>query len=77
MPVTKHVSQPRVLGWPVRRSSAAAQFMVANAPNRVRGLAVLDGVYAGEWAMEAIASIQEWKKRSVTGWLTEPARPRR
>ena len=40
--------------------SAAAQLMVANAPTRVRGLAVLDGVYAGEWAMEAIASIQEW-----------------
>jgi 2-hydroxymuconate-semialdehyde hydrolase len=40
--------------------SAAAQLMVANAPNRVRALAVLDGVYAGEWAMEAIASIQEW-----------------
>jgi 2-hydroxymuconate-semialdehyde hydrolase len=40
--------------------SAAAQLMVANAPNRVRGLAVLDGVYAGEWAMEAITSIREW-----------------
>jgi len=40
--------------------SAAAQLMVASAPQRVRGLAVLDGVYAGEWAMEAIASIQAW-----------------
>jgi 2-hydroxymuconate-semialdehyde hydrolase len=40
--------------------SAAAQLMVASAPNRVRGLAVRDGVYAGEWAMEAIASIREW-----------------
>jgi pimeloyl-ACP methyl ester carboxylesterase len=40
--------------------SAAAQLMVANAPERVRGLAVLDGVYAGEWAMDAIASIREW-----------------
>ena len=40
--------------------SAAAQLMVANAPHRVRGLAVLDGVYAGEWAMEAIVSIREW-----------------
>jgi 2-hydroxymuconate-semialdehyde hydrolase len=40
--------------------SAAAQLMVANAPNRIRGLVVLDGVYAGEWAMEAIVSIQEW-----------------
>jgi pimeloyl-ACP methyl ester carboxylesterase len=40
--------------------SAAAQLMVASAPQRVRGLAVLDGVYAGEWAMEAIAGIQAW-----------------
>jgi pimeloyl-ACP methyl ester carboxylesterase len=40
--------------------SAAAQIMVATAPRRIRGLAVLDGVYAGEWAMEAIASIQAW-----------------
>src|ERR1700722_11281482 len=40
--------------------SAAAQLMVANAPDRVRGLGVLDGVYAGEWAMDAIASIRDW-----------------
>jgi len=40
--------------------SAAAQLMVASAPQRVCALAVLDGVYAGEWAMEAIASIQAW-----------------
>ena len=40
--------------------SAAAQLMVAGAPQRIRGLAVLDGVYAGEWAMHAIASIQAW-----------------
>ena len=40
--------------------SAAAQLMVVNAPNRVRGLAILDGVYAAEWAMGAIASIQDW-----------------
>jgi pimeloyl-ACP methyl ester carboxylesterase len=40
--------------------SAAAQLMVVNAPRRVRGLAVLDGVYATEWAMAAIASIQVW-----------------
>src|SRR3981081_428101 len=40
--------------------SAAAQIMVAPAPHRIRGLAVLDGVYAGEWAMDAIASIQAW-----------------
>ena len=40
--------------------SAAAQLMVASAPHRVRALAVLDGVYAGEWAMAAVASIQAW-----------------
>jgi pimeloyl-ACP methyl ester carboxylesterase len=40
--------------------SAAAQLMVVDAPGRIRGLAVLDGVYAAEWAMDAIASIQAW-----------------
>jgi 2-hydroxymuconate-semialdehyde hydrolase len=40
--------------------SAAAQLMVTRAPQRIRGLAVLDGVYAAEWAMDAIASIQAW-----------------
>jgi pimeloyl-ACP methyl ester carboxylesterase len=40
--------------------SAAAQLMLASAPQRIRGLAVLDGVYAREWAMEAVASIQAW-----------------
>jgi len=40
--------------------SAAAQLMVVNAPDRVRGLAILDGVYAAEWAMGAIANIQAW-----------------
>ena len=40
--------------------SAAAQLMVAAAPQRARGLAVLDGVYGAEWAMDAIASIRDW-----------------
>jgi len=40
--------------------SAAAQLMVAKAPGRFRGLAVLDGVYAAEWAMDAITSIRDW-----------------
>jgi pimeloyl-ACP methyl ester carboxylesterase len=40
--------------------SAAAQIIVATAPQRVRGLVVLDGVYESNWAMEAIASIQTW-----------------
>jgi pimeloyl-ACP methyl ester carboxylesterase len=40
--------------------SAAAQIMLATAPQRLRSVAVLDGVYANEWAMDAIASIQAW-----------------
>lgn len=40
--------------------SAAAQLMVAGAPQHIRALAVLDGVYGAEWAMDAIASIQAW-----------------
>jgi len=40
--------------------SAAAQIMLATAPQRVRSVVVLDGVYASEWAMDAIASIQAW-----------------
>ena len=37
--------------------SAAAQLMVINEPRRISGLAVLDGVYAGEWAMGAITDV--------------------
>ena len=40
--------------------SAAAQILLVNDPQRVRGLAILDGVYAGDWAMDAVASIQAW-----------------
>lgn len=40
--------------------SAAAQLLVANAPDRVRALVVLDGVYRREWAMAAIDSIRSW-----------------
>jgi pimeloyl-ACP methyl ester carboxylesterase len=40
--------------------SAAAQLMVASSPDRVRGLVVLDGVYAAEWAMDAVESIRAW-----------------
>jgi pimeloyl-ACP methyl ester carboxylesterase len=40
--------------------SAAAQLMVVDMPERVRGLVVLDGVCESEWAMDAIASIQAW-----------------
>ena len=40
--------------------SAAAQLMTVAAPARVAGLAILDGVYRTEWAMDAIESIRSW-----------------
>lgn len=40
--------------------SAAAQILAARAPRRVRRLVVIDGVYQGEWAMQAIESIRAW-----------------
>ena len=40
--------------------SAAAQLMVADRPESIRGLVVLDGVCGTEWAMDAIESIQAW-----------------
>jgi pimeloyl-ACP methyl ester carboxylesterase len=40
--------------------SAAAQLMVTSSPERVRGLVVLNGVYGGEWAMDAVESIRAW-----------------
>jgi 2-hydroxymuconate-semialdehyde hydrolase len=52
------VSQASVIAHDV--GSAAAQIMVANAPQRIRKLVVLDGVCGGEWAMDAIAGIQAW-----------------
>ena len=52
------VARPVIIAHDV--GSAAAQLMVANAPERIRGLAVLDGVHAAEWAMDAITSIQAW-----------------
>jgi pimeloyl-ACP methyl ester carboxylesterase len=52
------IAQASVIAHDV--GSAAAQIMVANAPQRVRNLVVLDGVCGCEWAMDAIASIQAW-----------------
>jgi pimeloyl-ACP methyl ester carboxylesterase len=52
------VAHPTLIAHDV--GSAAAQLMVTGAPARFRGLAVLDGVHLGEWAMDAIASIQSW-----------------
>jgi 2-hydroxymuconate-semialdehyde hydrolase len=42
--------------------TAAAQILVAAARERVRGLVLMDGVYAGEWAMDAIAPILSWRE---------------
>jgi pimeloyl-ACP methyl ester carboxylesterase len=40
--------------------TAAAQILVARSPERVPALVVMDGVYAAEWAMEAVAPILAW-----------------
>src|SRR3989441_5288121 len=42
--------------------TAAAQLMLVRAPERIRALALMDGVYGGEWGMEAVASIQRWEE---------------
>jgi pimeloyl-ACP methyl ester carboxylesterase len=52
------VERPVIIAHDI--GSAAAQLMVVNQPQRLRGLAVLDGVYGTEWAMDAITSIQAW-----------------
>jgi 2-hydroxymuconate-semialdehyde hydrolase len=57
------VAQAAVVAHDV--GSAAAQIMTAIAPQRVRSLVVLDGVCAGEWAMEAIKSIQAWDPKDA------------
>jgi pimeloyl-ACP methyl ester carboxylesterase len=40
--------------------SAAAEILAADFPRRVRGLIVSDGVYADQWAMEWVESVQKW-----------------
>ncbi len=40
--------------------TAAAQLMAIKAPERLRGLALLDGVYKDNWAIEAVSGIQAW-----------------
>jgi len=40
--------------------TAAAQLMAIRAPERLRALALLDGVYRDNWAIEAVAAIQAW-----------------
>jgi 2-hydroxymuconate-semialdehyde hydrolase len=57
------IAQASVIAHDV--GSAAAQIMLANAPQRVRSLVVLDGVCGSEWAMDAIASIQAWNPKDA------------
>jgi 2-hydroxymuconate-semialdehyde hydrolase len=40
--------------------TAAAQILAARAPERVRGLALVDGVCGDQWAMEFVASIRDF-----------------
>jgi pimeloyl-ACP methyl ester carboxylesterase len=42
--------------------TAAAQIMMARAPARLRAAVLVDGVYASEWAMDAVAPIATWKE---------------
>jgi pimeloyl-ACP methyl ester carboxylesterase len=53
-----HIDRAAIVAHDV--GSAAAQLILAGAPRRVRGLAVLDGVHGAEWAIEAVRSIQTW-----------------
>ncbi len=48
--------------------------MLVHAPERVRALALMDGVYGREWAMDAVASIESWDAahgRWVLVWQTQ------
>lgn len=40
--------------------SAAAQILAMRAPERVRALAIVDGVHGDSWAMSSVASIRAW-----------------
>jgi len=40
--------------------TAAAQILTVRAPERVRSLVLMDGVYETEWAMGAVESIRAW-----------------
>jgi len=41
--------------------TAAAQILSVRAPERVRKLVLMDGVYETEWAMDAVESIRAWE----------------
>ena len=64
--------------------TAVAQLMVARAPERIKRLILIDGVYADHWAMEAVESIREWDpsraaavskvlSRRARSWTNSPA----
>ncbi len=64
--------------------SAVAQLMVARNPDRIRGLILIDGVYADNWAMGEVESIRAWDPaaasrlvkllgRRVRAWSDSPA----
>ena len=40
--------------------TAAAQLMLVRAPDRIRALVLMDGVYGAEWAMGAVAAVRAW-----------------
>jgi 2-hydroxymuconate-semialdehyde hydrolase len=42
--------------------TAAAQIMVARAPERAAALVLMDGVHGAEWAMDAVAPILTWEE---------------
>lgn len=42
--------------------TAVAQLMAVSAPQRVRGVALLNGVFSDEWGMQSISSIQAWNE---------------
>jgi pimeloyl-ACP methyl ester carboxylesterase len=45
--------------------TAAAQLLATGSPDRVRALALADGVHLGEWAMDAVVPIQRWDEREA------------
>jgi pimeloyl-ACP methyl ester carboxylesterase len=51
---------PRVVVVAHDVGTAAALIIAARAPDRVRGLVLIDGVHEDRWAMEAIESIRGW-----------------
>ena len=42
--------------------TAAAQILAAREPERIAALALVDGVYGAEWAMNAVGEIKSWQE---------------